>query len=418
MLKLALQKKFGSSNKSDANERIRLTSQSLGSDYNYNDDLTHNKQEIDDNVKPTKTPKTNNNDLIKNTINDKQKKPAGISVQNIVKSFSSNMKHDKFASLIHDPNVKLQNIGDTNFPRNTPCFICGPKGSGKTYMLSALLQYIVENELFSRIFYVYADNVDATIHSAIPKNKLYLISKDQAEPFLNKYLKKKTKYCSWLRFIKTAQSLGVGSMLGMNLDELLETKIYWDNLIDESVKKKGFTSFDELLEYARHTVQKYQKSNIIKLPANNESKDTGFKIGLNVSNGSDASGLVKINVGPFGNDDFDMFVFDDIAQFFDLWGTTRNKSKLYKYFTITRQNRTTFYLCGQELVQLQKMFREQLGALACLNGTDVQDLKTYKFNKRMVATIDDEMKKMGEHEGFLYNYNTQTLELIKNNESN
>ena len=115
------------------------------------------------------------------------------------------------------------------------------------------------------------------------------------------------------------------------------------------------------------------------------------------------------------NDDFDMFVFDDIAQFFDLWGNTRSKSKLYKYFTITRQNRTTFYLCGQELMQLQKMFREQLGALVCMNGTDLQELKTYKFNKRMIETVEMEMKKLGEHEGFLYNYNTQRLEIIKNN---
>ena len=425
MLKLALQKRYCSTNatnKIPANERLRLTAQSAGSNYNYNDDLTRNEQEIRDNEKPKKQPKANNNDLITSSQKEKVSKvekasgkAAGLSVQNIVSSFSANMKHDKFASLIHDPNVKLQNIGDTNFPRNTPCYICGPKGSGKTYMLSALLQYVVANEYMSRIFYVYADNVDATIHSAIPKNKLYLISKDQAEPFLSKYLKKKTKFCSWMRFIKTAQSLGVGSMLGMNLDELMGTKIYWDNLIDETVKKKGFDSFDELLEYARHTVQKYTKSNVIKLPNNNESRDTGFKVGLG---GTDASGMVKINVGPFGTDDFDMFVFDDIAQFFDLWGNTRGKSKLYKYFTITRQNRTTFYLCGQELLQLQKMFREQLGALVALNGTDLQELKTYKFNKKMITTIEDEFKKLGEHEGFLYNYNTQTLEIIKNQDGN
>ena len=61
------------------------------------------------------------------------------------------------------------------------------------------------------------------------------------------------------------------------------------------------------------------------------------------------------------------------------------------------------------------MFREQLGALTIMNGTDTQDLKTYKFNKKMIETVDDEMRKLGEHEGFIYNYNTQNLELIKNN---
>ena len=61
-------------------------------------------------------------------------------------------------------------------------------------------------------------------------------------------------------------------MLGMNLDELLETKIYWDNLIDESVKKKGFTSFDELLEYARRRESKglIQIINIVESEAGKE----------------------------------------------------------------------------------------------------------------------------------------------------
>ena len=40
----------------------------------------------------------------------------------------------------------LQNFGTTNFPRNTPVYINGPKGSGKTYLLSAVLQYVFKHD--------------------------------------------------------------------------------------------------------------------------------------------------------------------------------------------------------------------------------------------------------------------------------
>ena len=51
-----------------------------------------------------------------------------------------------------DSDFKLQNIGQTNFPRNTPCFIVGTKGSGKTYLLASVAQYAYKNKQFKRIF--------------------------------------------------------------------------------------------------------------------------------------------------------------------------------------------------------------------------------------------------------------------------
>lgn len=402
MLKLALQKR----------------NQRKGAVPVYNDSVTDPIEPLPP-LKQTRTRKrkveTNNIDAITTKTTKTKDKPTNkqeLSVTSIVNQFTNRMQADGGVSnmLINDPNIKLQNIAGTNFPKNTPCYICGPKGSGKTYMLSALLQYVVTNELYSRIFYVYADNVDATIHISIPKDKLYLISKEQAEVFLQKYLKKKTKFCSWSRFWNSVQVLSVDSLTGKTVDELMKTNVYWDNLIDETVKQKKLTSFDEILDYCGDVLDKYSKSTIIKLPNNTASTSTGFKHGT----GNDVT--VDINVGPFSNDDFDMIVFDDIAQFFDLWGSTRSKSKLYKYFTITRQNRTTFYLCGQDLKMLTKMFREQLGALVCMVGTDIQDLNTYRFSKKMITHIESEMSKLDEHEGFLYNYNTQQLEIIKQHE--
>ena len=409
MLKLALQKRFKTLRSTDVSDK------GVKAAPVYNDSLSEiPKSTIKKRVK--KAPKVNDYVLedAKEDIKEgnvvkgvKGVKGKDLSTASIISDFTSFINNDTGSNtLVNDPNVKLQNIEGTNFPRNTPCYICGPKGSGKTYMLSALLRYVINKQLYTRIFYVYADNVDATIHVSIPKDKLYLISKEIAEVFLNKYLKKKSKFCSWMRFWDSVNSyIGREKLIGLTLDELLKTNCYWDNLIDETVKKDKLTSFDDIIEHAKKIIDKYSKSTIIRVANNASSSSTGFKT---------SDSVISINVGPFSTDDFDMFVFDDIAQFFDLWGSTRSKSKLYKYFTITRQNRTTFYLCGQELTQLSKMFREMLGALVCMVGTDIQDLKSYRFSRKMISHIEDEMKKLDVHEGFLYNYNTQKLEIIRN----
>lgn len=284
----------------------------------------------------------------------------------------------------------LQNFGNTNFPRNTPVYINGPKGSGKTYLLSAVLQYVFKHDLCRRMFYIYAENVDTTISRAVPKDKIYQIPKAIALGIMIKYLSKKTRLCSCSRFVISYLHFDGKSTFGtLTLDELMATNVYWDNMLDELSKRKKIFGASEMYEYCKKVVKKYSTDTIIRI------------------------GTVEYNVGNITDNDYDIFVIDDIAQFYDLWGNTRNKSPLYKYFTITRQNMTTFYLAGQELGQLPKMFREQLGGIVLMYGTDVEDLSKYRFNKRMREDIEEKFATMSNHEGVLYNYNTRTLETIR-----
>ena len=297
----------------------------------------------------------------------------------------------------------LQNFGNTNFPRNTPVYINGPKGSGKTYLLSAVLQYVFKHDLCRRMFYIYAENVDTTISRAVPKDKMYQIPKAIALGVMIKYLSKKTRLCSCSRFVTSylhfdGKSTFEPSALGnprrgflgtLTLDELMGTNVYWDNMLDALSKRKKIFGASEMYEYCKKVVKKYSTDTIIRI------------------------GTVEYNVGNITDNDYDIFVIDDIAQFYDLWGNKRNTSPLYKYFTITRQNMTTFYLAGQELGQLPKMFREQLGGIVLMYGTDVDDLSKYRFNKRMREDIEEKFATMSNHEGVLYNYNTRTLEAIR-----
>ena len=265
----------------------------------------------------------------------------------------------------------LQNFGNTNFPRNTPVYINGPKGSGKTYLLSAVLQYVFKNDLCRRMFYIYAENVDTTISRAVPKDKMYQIPKAIALGLMIKYLSKKTRLCSCSRFVTSYLHFdGKNAFSTLTLDELMATNVYWDNMLDKLSKRKKILGASEMYEYCKKVVKKYSTDTIIRI------------------------GTVEYNVGNITDNDYDIFVIDDIAQFYELWGNTRNTSPLYKYFTITRQNMTTFYLAGQELGQLPKMFREQLGAVVLMYGTDVDDLSKYRFNKRMREDIEEKFATM------------------------
>lgn len=302
------------------------------------------------------------------------------------KELTSKLKLESINNF-NDSDFKLQNIVNTNFPRNTPCYIVGTKGSGKTYLLASITQYAFNKNQFRRLFYVYAENVDSTIARAIPRNKLYQIPHDVAPKFIMKYLAKKTKFCSCERFLKSIENVTIPE----TVEALTMNPIYWDNYLNDLIKRKHLNYSNLLIEYAKKTVDKYGSKQLI----------------ITIDNMSFNLDNITIN-------DFDCFIIDDIAQFPDLFGSVRKSAPLYKYFTITRQNLTTFYLAGQELQQLPKMYRSQLGALVLLKGVDVIDcLREAKLPKLNVMNIYNKFITLKTHEGVLINYNTGEIEFIK-----
>lgn len=287
-----------------------------------------------------------------------------------------------------ESDLKLSNIGNSNFPKNTPCYIVGSKGSGKTYLLASLFQYAFNKKVFKRLFYIYAENVDSTITRAIPKKQLFQIPAANAEQFLIKFLSRKSKFCSCYRFLNSIKDYEI---IPKTLNELLESGAYWDNFLNELIRRKRFKDSREMIEYAQKIMTKY-----------------GEKM-LRMS----IDGL-DLDLGNFTPYDYDAFIIDDIAQFPELFNINRRKSILYKYFTITRQNMTTFYLAGQELQQLPKLYRSQLGALVVLKGVDViESLRESKLSNKKVIDIWQKFTVLKQHEGVLINFNNGEIEFIK-----
>lgn len=298
-------------------------------------------------------------------------------------------------------NLKLQNYPNTNFPRNTPCYICGPKGCGKTYLLAGVLQYVTDRNYATRVFYVYSENVDTTITRAVERTMLYNVPKALCVTVLAKYLSKKTKFMCCDRFLQSWEHLGLNACEDDFITDIANnTSVYWDNMLNEYVKLKHLDRATEFVDYCRRVSEKYTES------------DTVLMIGQ-----ASTSQMFSFNVGRMSRDDYDVIVMDDIAQFGDIWGQTRmHAAGLYKYFTITRQNQTTFYLAGQAPKQLPKMLREQLGAVVLLKGVDLDDLDAssgYRITKAQRTELKNKFATMMMHDGALINYNTGEIEYFK-----
>lgn len=282
------------------------------------------------------------------------------------------------------------NIGNTLFPLNTPCYLTGQKGSGKTYLLASVVQYAYKQKLISRIFYIYAESIDTTLSRAIPKNKMYAIPKQIAYTFLTKFLRKKTKFTSCYNFIESFKSLNGKYRLDEKIDNV---PVYWDSLLDSISKNKRLQLLGQMVKYAERVKAKYSKGTQLTF-----------------------SGKYHFNLGRFTVKDYDMIILDDIAQFPDLFGERRNKSELYPYFTTTRQGLYSFYLTGQEVKQLPKMFREMLGAIVLLNGTNLNDIDELKLDKETINFFKSEFPMLKNHEGILYNFNDKEYEIIRKND--
>lgn len=284
---------------------------------------------------------------------------------------------------------KTQNIQDTIFPLNTPVYFCGQKGSGKTYLLATIAQRSTREGIVKRIFYLYAHNIDNTIARAVNRRVMFSIPIDIASPFLFKFLKKKTRFITCYNYLESLRFCRDNNIIINDAEQPEFAETYWDNFLDELVKRKKFKNVAQLKQYAEKTVSKYTTGTQIKISAD-----------------------YVYNLGKLSPYDFDMVIIDDIAQFYELFGTTRNSSPLYKYFTITRQNKINFYMTGQEIIQLPKMFREMLGGVCLLSGTDIHDLKELKFPRYVIKEIQDKWRSLRQYQGFFYNYNTATLEKI------
>jgi hypothetical protein len=178
-------------------------------------------------------------------------------------------------------------------------------------------------------------------------------------------------------------------------DEMREAGVYWDNKISDIVssKKKGIFNSGVLVNYAIKTLQKYRMNTIIQL------QDKSYEL------------------HDFSPNDFDLFIMDDLQQYYRVLGQNRSTSDMIRYFTITRQNLINFILCAQDFMQLPSMFRSQLGNIFMMQTSDLKGMKQFPIPEDVQKILAKENRYLKKYEGILYDVYTNELEKKKSKES-
>lgn len=240
----------------------------------------------------------------------------------------------KSNELTQPQNIKLDGV-DTLIPLNLPTFIVGPKGIGKSTLISTILNGAADKNVYERIFYVYADHVDSTIAEAC-KALLIRIPLPQSPQLLAEYFSIKTRFMSYTKLRDALMHKGYGKdekWKSMSLDDLMGT--YTDNVIDELIRQHN-GKVKDILNAIASFIKTYSKP---------------FELG------DDG----KVRVSGLDDKQYDLVVIDDVGVAASyLFPTSVNKSPLYSYLTICRHIMTGFIIAGQDTMQLPRYARKEI----------------------------------------------------------
>lgn len=270
-------------------------------------------------------------------------------------------------------NIKFDDT-DTLIPKNLPTFISGPKGVGKSTLISTILNGAADNDTYERIFYVYADHVDSTVAEAC-KAILIRIPLHQSPQLLAEYFKIKTHYISYIKLRNALIDKGFNKQekwSSMKLDDLMEA--YTDNIIDELIRQCN-GSVKTILSTIATYIKKYSKP---------------FEL-------SD-----DIRVNGLDENQYDLVVIDDVgvaAQY--LFPTSVNKSPIYSYLTISRHIMCGFIIAGQDVMQLPLYARKEMNTWIFFKVTD--DLTNVPIKESARTQIKKLAKDLEQHQFIIYN---------------
>lgn len=263
-------------------------------------------------------------------------------------------------------NIRLKD-SDSLIPKNLPTFIIGPKGIGKSTLISTILNGCSAESVYTRIFYVYADHVDSTIADAC-KATLIRIPLPDSPQVLGEYFSIKTKFMSYVKLM-----IKLDGNWPSNVSDLM--KVYTDNVIDECVKLHN-GNVREILTDISEFILKYSQP-------------------FSVSDHVRVEGLTE--------EQYDLVVIDDVAVAAPyLFPTSVNRSPIYSYLTICRHLLTGFIIAGQDLMQLPKYVRKEINTWVFFKVT-ADDLT----NVPIKASAKEEIKRLGRglktHNLIIYN---------------
>lgn len=291
------------------------------------------------------------------------------------------------------------NEEDINIPLNLPTFIVGSKNAGKSTLISTLIKASSENQIYTRIIYIYSDHVDSTLAEQCHVS-LIRVPLSASIEFLTEYFTIKTKYMSWVKFLEKNEALI--SNENYNLKSLLEN--YQDNIIDEYVrnslnanKKKGEqqsyrSPSSKIVAFAESFIEKYSQE---------------FEIVIND---------VSYYIEGLRYYQYDQLILDDIGVSAEyLFPTNINKSPLYHFLTISRHILLGTIIAGQDTLQLPKYARKEINTYIFGVGVAISDIDKTNIPKNKQKEIIKLYQTLKQYDFIIYNGLNNSISTITNN---
>lgn len=291
---------------------------------------------------------------------------------------------------------------DINIPLNLPTFIVGSKNAGKSTLISTLIKASAENQIYTRVIYVYSDHVDSTLAEQC-HNSLIRVPLASSIQFLTEYFGIKTQYMSWVKFLDKNTEL-IESR-DYTITQLLAN--YQDNIIDEYVrnsinnnKNKADVKTKEDMRDASSKIVAHAESFIVKY-----SKT--FEININD---------VIYYIEGLRYFQYDQLILDDVGVSADyLFPKNVNRSPLYRFLTISRHILLGTIIAGQDTLQLPKYARKEVNTYVFGVGIDITDIDKTNIPKSKQTEIIKLYQTLKQYEFIIYNGLNNSVTTLTNN---
>lgn len=302
---------------------------------------------------------------------------------------------------------------DINIPKNLPTFIVGSKNAGKSTLISTLIHAEHENNVYTRIFYIYTDHVDTTLAETC-HDTLIRIPLNHSINFITEYFKIKSEYMSWIKFIEKNELADYeNTKTNKKLEEL--TKIYTDNIIDTYIRNNININRPNSSKPVLNKSNAPEKQEI----TSPEAKIISYAISF-IYKYSDPWEIiiddVVYHLEGLRYNQYDQLIIDDVgvANAY-LFPTTINKSPLYKFLTISRHILLGTIIAGQDLLQIPKYARKEMNSFLFGKGINIEDVDKTNIPKNIQKDIIREYPTLKQYDFIIYNGVENSINYITNN---
>lgn len=285
----------------------------------------------------------------------------------------------------------------TNIPNNVPVAVIGDKGSGKTTLITAMMEATHETNFFRSIYYIFSS---LTLDTETPPF-VTRIDVNQADEFLSNIFEIKSLFNSYSKLFLKLES----DSIWKDIDLLDSRRAELPDSIDKPKQIKNISAeiLQRFLDVCDNQIIKYNQQIV------NSGLDPQFVIDKILSAGDN---LIQKFSKPFyiGNiridglvpDQRDAVIIDDIAIASKILFRQIKDNPLYTYLTLTRHMRLFILFAGQQIEQIPKTIRREVMCWIVSKNSNLE-LLTGVISKSAIQQIQTKQNELEKYQFVIYN---------------